>query len=555
MLDNDGGRFSIAPADGGARSSKQYYLENTNVLATEFELRSGERFRIVDFCPRFEQFGRMYRPISLFRIVEPLVGAPNIQVQCRPVQGWSKERAHAVRGNSHIRWDIRDESLRLTTNMPVTYLIDESSFVLKEKIYFALTWGLGVEEDLAQVSERFLGLTEQYWRVWVKHCSVPSQFQRETIRSALALKLHCYEDTGAILAALTTSLPEERDSGRNWDYRYCWLRDSYFVLSAFHNLGHFEEMEGFLQFLLEVAHKIDEPDGRLAPVYSLSRGLPLPETVHSNWSGFEGSQPVRSNNQAAEHIQNDVYGEMILTLAPIYFDERFIHLRSRSHEALLTNLARLCRDSLSQPDAGLWEIRNGWQRHTFTNLMCWAGLERAARIQEKGFLRKVDFSIKDACLHAQQVIVNEAFQGVLRNGPVDQSLDSALALAAVLRFPDEDLCRRTVLSIREELALGTKPTELSFFYRYSRNDDFGVPKSAFVICSFWVIQALARLNFKIEAREMLHDLLHAANHVGLLSEHYQPHSRHQLGNFPQAYSHVGLINAAFALSPPWSEVL
>jgi GH15 family glucan-1,4-alpha-glucosidase len=178
--------------------------------------------------------------------------------------------------------------------------------------------GLGIEDDIVKTSHEFLDQTTKHWRTWVKHCSIPVLYQEEVIRSALVLKLHCYEDTGAILAAVTSSLPEQPGGGRSWDYRYCWLRDAYFSLSAFHNLGHFEEMEGFLKFLLNIAYTLDQSQDRLSPVYSLSQDLPIPEAEHQNWEGFAHSRPVRSRNQGAEHVQNDVYGEMILTLPPIF---------------------------------------------------------------------------------------------------------------------------------------------------------------------------------------------------------------------------------------------
>lgn len=225
-----------------------------------------------------------------------------------------------------------------------------------------MSWNSSVDEDLQLVSHRFLTQTQQYWKTWVKHCSIPSLFQKETIRSALTLKLHCFEDTGAILAALTTSLPEEPGNTRNWDYRYCWLRDAYFVLTFFHNLGHFEEMEGFLKFILDIAHHHEASRERLAPVYTLGRELPLPEIIHKNWAGFQNSSPVRHNNQAAEHIQNDVYGEMILALSPVFFDERFYDLRTKEYEDLLIHFAKFATKSISLPDAGLWEVRNG-SRH------------------------------------------------------------------------------------------------------------------------------------------------------------------------------------------------
>jgi GH15 family glucan-1,4-alpha-glucosidase len=555
VLDPDGGHFSICLADEESVKSRQHYLQNTNILITELYDAQGNRIRITDFCPRFEQHGRMFRPLSLFRIVEPISGVPAIRVSCRPIEGWSKEPARTVRGSSHLRFDIRDDSLRLVTNMPLTHLSDENPFHLTQKIYFGLSWSQAIEEDLPQLTERFLQQTTAYWHTWVKHCSVPSLFQKETIRSALALKLHCYEDTGAILAALTTSLPETLGEERNWDYRYCWLRDSYFVLSAFHNLGHFEEMEGFLKFFLNIAHQHEASRERLAPVYTLSHGLTLPEKEHLHWKGYRDSAPVRTLNQAGEHVQNDVYGEMVLTLSPIFFDERFFHLRNRDHEGLLENLANLCAKTISQPDAGLWEVRQGWQEHSFANLMCWAGLERVTRIQKKGYLTQLGFDAAAAQERARLAILRAVKEGSIRNGPSDSSFDSSLSLASVLRFPENDLCLRTVDEIRRNLALGTDAPSRSFFYRYVRSDDFGRPSSAFVICSYWIAQALARLGRHQDSLQILTDLKTAENEVGLLSEHFLPGGTQQLGNFPQAYSHVGQINAAFAASPAWSEVL
>lgn len=552
LLDEKGGNFAVQFPEGENSNCAQSYFENTNILITEVANSAGDSFRIIDFCPRFEQHGRMFRPLSLFRIIEPLKGAPFIEVVCNPIEGWNRQQASSNRGNSHLQFAIRGDSLRLTTNMPLTYLEQGSSFLLKEKIYFCLSWNAAVEENLIQVAERFLSQTEHYWKTWVKHCSIPTLFQRETIRSALTLKLHCFEDTGAILAALTTSLPEELGAGRNWDYRFCWLRDAYFVLSAFHNLGHFEEMEGFLKYLLNLAHHLED-QRRLAPVYALDQTLPLPETNYLNWSGYRKSSPVRRGNQAAEHIQHDVYGEMILTFAPIFFDERFYHLRTKEHQTLLAHLGRLCCDVIGKPDAGLWEVRNGWQEHSFTALMAWAGLERLERIQKQGYLRELTLDLGAEKLRAQKAVESAIKDGSLRNGPRDGSFDAALALLPILRYPRSDLALLTIEEIRKNLS--ADGNEGGFFYRYTRKDDFGNPQAAFVVCSFWVAQALAALKKPEEALRILKKSQRAANHLGLYSEHFLPTTNEQLGNFPQGYSHVGLINAAFSISPPWSEVL
>ncbi len=550
LLDSDGGTFSVQLADMKDAKYRQYYLENTNILITELA-NSTEAIRIKDFAPRFEQFGRMYRPATLIRIVEPTRGTPSIRVSCKPVNGWEKAPVRPSRGNSHLRFDIRDDFLRVATNMPITYLEEETPFRTEENLYFGLSWGTAIEEDLQQVAERFFLLTETYWKTWVKHCSIPTLFQEETIRSALALKLHCYEDTGAILAATTTSLPEQRGKNRNWDYRFCWLRDAFFVLSALRNLGHFEEMEGFLKFLLNIAHQKEH----LAPVYSLSQSLPIPETIHSNWKGYADSSPVRSNNQAAEHIQNDAYGEMILTLTPIYLDQRFRHLRHREHESLLSQLGKLAARSIAKPDAGLWEIRNGQQEHTFTNLMCWAGLDRIRNVRNSGYISNLDFNFDEALNRAQTAVTNGTVNGILQNGPGDSTLDASLAIAPILRFPDRKICEKTVDAILADLRFSADEEGKNYFYRYRRSDDFGKPDAPFLVCSFWIVQALASLNRKDQALEILESIRLSANSNGLFSEHYSPSQQIQLGNFPQAYSHVGMINSAFSVSPPWENLL
>lgn len=552
LLDEKGGNFSIHFADVEAKRNVQYYIENTNILVTEVHHADGSGFRITDFCPRFEQQGRMFRPLTLVRILEPIQGTPLIKVHCDPVKGWTKEVPLCALESGHLRFEMNQDSLRIATNMPLTHLQGKTPFALSEKIYFTVTWDTPFQGDLTETCERYLLMTQDYWRTWVKHCSVPVLFQNEVIRSALTLKLHVFEDTGAILAALTTSLPEEHGQNRNWDYRFCWLRDAYFALSAFHNLGHFEEMEGFLRFLLNVGIRHEDSGCRLAPVYTLNQALPLPEVIRESWKGFAGSGPVRTNNQAAEHIQNDVYGELILALAPIFFDQRFKHLRTSDLQQLMTFLGRRCAMSISEPDAGLWEIRNGWQEHTFSNLMCWAGLERLERIQKLGYCLDLSLDSAQERERAESAVRRAIKDGYLRNGPLDSTLDASLALLPILHFPDQDLAVRTIDRIQSEL----KADETgAFFHRYVRPDDFGTPNSAFLICSFWMAQSLAMLGQVEKARDLLQKITFAGNHVGLYAEHFFVKKNLQLGNFPQAYSHIGLINAAFAVSPPWHQIL
>ena len=289
LLDpQSGGRFRVAPASGVR--GRQTYLPNTNVLATEFEDDAGA-FRVVDVAPRFVEHQRPFHPTQLFRIVEPLRGSPRVAIECRPILGWSRRPARAEPGSNHVDFEGFPARVRLTTDVPLSYLAGQP-FALTGRRHLALTWGRPVEEPLEPMASRFLGETVRYWQRWVKDCDVPPFYQDQVIRSALALKLHCFEDTGAIVAATTTSLPESPGSGRTWDYRYCWLRDAYYVLAAFRRLGRFEERERFTHWILDVAG--GAPDLALAPLYRVDGRSDLAEVEQPGWPGYEESGPVRA---------------------------------------------------------------------------------------------------------------------------------------------------------------------------------------------------------------------------------------------------------------------
>lgn len=553
LLDQEGGHFAVKPVDHG--TIHQRYRTNTAILESEWRINDEQGFTITDFCPRFEQHGRSFRPAAFIRIVEPKNGNTRIKVAFKPIAGWSKELMKAQRGNSHLRFPREDGVLRLVTNMPLTYLLSEQDFLLQEPLYFALLWDMPLEDDLKQVCINFLDKTQSYWRTWVKHASIPTLFQSEVIRSAITLKLHCYEDTGAILAATTTSLPEHPGAPRNWDYRYCWLRDTFFTLSALFHLSHFEEMEGFIHFVMNIVdyHK------DLAPVYTIDKQLPLPEETMDNWQGYKDSRPVRIRNAAATQIQNDVYGELVLTLAPIYRDERFHHLRNAHLEKMLLWLGEKCIQSIGQPDAGLWELRGLQQEHTFTNIMCWAGLDRIVKILELRPFPSADATalgrFRQHRERAASRIRAATIDGVVRNGPEDDSYDASVLLLPILGYPEPEVCLTTTIGIAKALASSEAEGESYYLYRYKRQDDFGKPESAFLICSYWLAQAWASCGKKEEGLKVLAQLRECANSLGLLPEHWDNVNKRHLGNFPQTYSHVGLINAAFAASPAWIDVL
>jgi GH15 family glucan-1,4-alpha-glucosidase len=547
LLDEGGGDFSIAPAAGG--TGRQRYVANTNILETEFDAPDG-RFRVTDFAPRFLQNERMFRPTQIVRIVEPLEGTPALRVRCEPRLGWSKRAPQQVAGSNHVRYEGFAAPLRLTTDLPLSYLGGQS-FVLTRRHHFVLAWGPPVEEPLVPLCDRFLTSSLRYWQRWVKHCNIPPAFQQEVIRSALALKLHCFEDTGAIVAAMTTSIPESAGSGRTWDYRYCWLRDSYYVLDALRLLGHFEEREHFIQYLLNVS--ASAPDLDLKPLYRVDGGSDLDEQVLDHWAGFNGDGPVRIGNAAAAHRQHDVFGELVLALTPIFIDDRFEQERSPATLALVERLARRAIAVAGTPDAGIWEYRKEWRPQTFSSLMCWAAAERMTRIARRHLPAAADeFHAAATRLHADLVAnawseTRQTFVG--EYGGAD--LDAALLQMAPLRFlPGNDpRLAATVDAIRGDLARD------GWLMRYRNDDGLGVPSVAFVICTFWLAEALAVTGRVADAKAVMARVSDVLSPLGLMSEDCEIASRRLWGNFPQAYSHVGLIHAAFAASPRWADFL
>ncbi len=546
ILDPDGGEWLVGAADGS--DGVMQYHGNTNVLETTFETPTGQ-FLVRDFAPRFEQLGRMFRPPMLIRQIELISGTPSVVTRCRPVLGWSKRRPLETAGTHHVRFEGFESELRLTTDIPLSSL-DGQPFTLTGPHQMVLTWGAAVDEPLAPMCERFRQLTMDHWHRWVKQCNIPPRYQHEVIRSALALKLHCFEDTGAIVAATTTSIPESPKSGRTWDYRYCWLRDASYVVDAFRLLGQFEEREQFIGYLLNLVG--DREDLALAPLYSVSGQLPEEEHFAAGWAGFNGDGPVRVGNAAMAHQQNDIFGELVLVLAPIFVDERFSAERTPATLDLLMRLATRAVEVAGTPDTGIWEFRTAPTPQTFSSLMCWAAADRAATVAARYQPAREAF-FRDAAARIQQEIVTRAYsvgrQAFVGRYDADDLDASLLQMAPLGLFAPDDLrLRDTVDRISQQLSTG------GWLMRYRRDDGFGQPAVAFMLCTFWLIEALAVLGRVGEARDLLDSVAQTLGPLGLMAEDYEPSSGRMSGNFPQAYSHVGLIRAAFAVAPQWREI-
>ena len=375
---DDLGRYRVELID--CERVSQQYVQNTAILITTLEDKHGGVVELTDFAPKFKYLGRMFRPISLVRHIKPLAGSPRIRICARPSFGYGQGEPDITHGSNHIRYLLPGLTLRLTTDASITTLLDKIPFVLESPV----TLLLGPDESLSgspgEVGRSFYEETRAYWREWVRDLGIPFEWQDAVIRAAITLKLNSFDDTGAVIAAVTTSIPESPDSGRNWDYRYCWLRDAYFVVTALNRLGATQTMERYLRYIINVAAGSD--NGQLQPVYGINLRADLTEHQVDTLAGYRGMGPVRVGNEAYLQVQNDVYGAAVLAATHVFFDQRIERPGDESLFQRLEVLGEHAADVYDQPDAGPWELRNSRRVHTFSSVMCWAACDRLARIAD-----------------------------------------------------------------------------------------------------------------------------------------------------------------------------
>lgn len=531
--------------------TRQAYLRNTPILRTEITDSSGGAVEITDFAPRFRLYGRGYRPKSFVRLIRPLAGAPRIVIRLRPTIDWGAGRAPATSGSNHIRYDCANLVLRLTSNAPISHVLEERTFRLEETIALFLGPDEPFQGEVLSTASSMLEDTTAYWREWVRTLAVPLEWQEAVIRAAITLKLCTYEETGAIVAALTTSIPESPASGRNWDYRYCWIRDAYYVVQALNRLGAVDILESYLGYLRNI---VDESaGGHIQPVYGVGYETALSERIVDTLPGYRGMGPVRVGNQAHEHIQHDVYGQIVLSNVQAFFDERLLRPATHDDFEALERVAERAFNLFDQPDAGPWELRTRAAVHTYSAAMCWAACDRLGNAAEKlGLAGRARFwnnraavirtAIEERAWNAQAGHFTATFGG--------DELDASLTQLVDLRFleSDDPRNRGTLKAIDAHLRRGSN------LLRYDRADDFGTPETAFNFCTFWFIEGLHRIGETGEARRLFEEMLSRRNHAGLLSEDVSLSDGTLWGNYPQTYSLVGLINCAVLLSRPWSSV-
>ena len=543
------GTFRITLRD--LADTEQSYLRNTAILETLLTDGSGARVRITDFAPKFRAKGRDFRPMSIVRRVEVLEGSPQMLVTLAPVGDYGKTDLTPERGTSHLSYR-GTAPFRVTTNAPITHIESGTAFVPASETAFVLTPDEPLSTDPVHLAREWEAETREWWRDWVKSLAVPLDYQEAVIRAAIGLKMCVFEDTGGVVAALTTSIPEHKGSERNWDYRYCWIRDAYFAVSALARLSDLAARNHYGNWLMSVA--APRAGEEIQPLFGIGLEETITEWVADHLPGFEGHTPVRIGNAAYEQVQNDVYGQIILGLAQNFFDERREHVFGESEFAILEKVGQTAVDKWDEPDAGIWEFRTSSSVHTSSVMFCWAACDRLAKIadhlgkaERREHWRGEADTIKAAILEKGWNAEREAFTASFGGEELDASLLLLNELGVVAA--DDPKFVATVERIDEELRSG------NHVFRYVAKDDFGEPETAFTACTFWHIDALHRIGRTEDAREMFENLLACRNRFGMLSEDIYCHDETLWGNYPQTYCLAGIIDCARRLSRPWTVVI
>jgi len=540
ILDREkGGTFAFLHHDRFVQG-RSSYERNTNVVRTRFE-DGDAAWEVIDFAPRLPRGLTVSAPLEIVRLLRPLRGRPRLSVRFDPRPGYAEVAPRIELASDGIEVLHPAGDLTLSSSVPAPFILSGQEFALTSESWFRMSWGRGQPAATRASALDDLELTLSGWRAWARSCALPTFAAEAVLRSALCLALHAHLDTGAIIAAATTSIPEALGTERTWDYRYCWLRDAAFVAEALRRLSHLAEGERFLRYLRDVVES-----GPLQPVYGIGGERWLEERPLAHLAGFGGNGHVRIGNAASEQLQSDLPGEVVLCLETFLCDPRIVHGDPADYFPLIESLVERAIRSFEEPDTGIWEYRTQLRHHTFSKAMSWVAAQRGSKLA-RDFGRGAEaLHWAEAASRMRETILERGFNRDL--GFFTQGLDGVHADASLLLLPTLGLIDakdpRFVSTVRAcERLLVRK----GWMLRYVHADDFGQTTSAFSICSFWWAEALALMGELEEAKALFLRLLERANPVGLFSEDIDPESGALLGNFPQAYAHVGLIHAAMTI--------
>jgi GH15 family glucan-1,4-alpha-glucosidase len=544
LLDAErGGRFAIVPEGQGWRI-EQSYLKHTNILCTHFTAPD-VAFDVIDFMPCYRSAsGEQHYPPDIIRMIVPVKGIAAVRVYYEPRLDYGGQPTRLTQSSRYLKAETTGEaheSIYLYSNCSYRAISGHEPIAIGEPRYFLVAYDQKIGSLDQEHMELDLQLTKAYWMAWSSRTARSHLHDEALTRSALVLKLLSYRPTGAVLAAATTSLPEAIGEQRNWDYRFCWVRDASMTMRTLVNIRHPEVARRFFHFLLDV---VEYKNPRIHVIYPI-RGQTRLEESQLDWlAGYANSRPVRIGNAASVQRQNDIYGTL---LDAIYHG--FVLFKHQSHrlEALTRGIVRHIEAHWREPDQGIWEIRGTPQHFTYSKIMCWVGIDRAIRIAE--LIGMHEFAAEYASLRdlIRDDVMTHGFnvgRKAFCQAYGSEHLDAALLLSCRLGFvgANDERWISTVTAIYRDLCRD------GLMYRYRTSDDFGTPVSSFTTCTFWMIQALHGIGEKKLALDLFDNLLKHANHVGLFSEDLDFATHRLLGNFPQAYSHLALIDTILALN-------
>lgn len=546
ILDNDkGGEFSIHVNDSYKIS--QHYLDRTNILITKFS-NNVDAFEVIDFMPRYKtEDGLYYNAPEIYRYIRYISGSPTVRFRYKPALNYAITPTTTVKNSKFIKsYNLKGayDSIYLYTDFDFEDLLNENDIVIKKNGFFLISYNQKlIKIDIQRVYLEYQR-TKVYWMNWVNRTTIFPLYQYEIIRSALVLKLLTYNRTGAILAAATTSLPEIIGESRNWDYRYCWIRDTSMVIETLLRMNHVGTAQDFFRFLLNI---ITDKDEDLQIMYGIRGEKKLPEKVLNHLSGYKNSKPVRIGNAAYLQKQHDIYGILMDVILKSF--QTFPQTLDTCEElwTIVRGIVRIVENNWFKPDRGIWEIRREQKHFVISKVLSWVAIDRAVRLAEL-------FSNHDLAMQWRKVgdkIKNDVMVNGWNNkiksftqSYGDNYMDAANLLMEKYGFIEADnpMYISTVMRIKKELLRN------GLMYRYYNHDGFGIPKNSFTICTFWMIEALYKIGHKEEARELFFNLMKYSNHLGLYSEGIDMETGELLGNFPQAYSHLALVQTAILLN-------
>jgi GH15 family glucan-1,4-alpha-glucosidase len=545
-----GGRFSICPCSKSSVTRR--YVDDSNVLETTFTTDTG-RLVLTDLMPVASESDKRRElgpDHEVLRVVECTDGEVELDVHCDPRPNYGKRIPNLIdRGPFGWFYEHGSRALALRSEIPLQRVgtapgvRGRVALRAGERRRISLSF---VEAEpavlpaLGEYADARVQRSIAWWQDWAQRCTYNGPFRQQVVRSALTLKLMTYAPSGALVAAPTTSLPEKIGNVRNWDYRYCWLRDASFTLRALLDLGYGLEAEAFLSWLLQ-ATRLKWPE--LQIMYDVYGETKLKECELPHLDGYAGSKPVRIGNGALDQLQLDVYGEVVD--ATLRFVKRGGTL-DRTSARMVLGFGNTVIKRWNEPDEGIWEPRSGRKHHTYSKAMCWVAMQRLARMHADRHVEVPHARFANEAEAIKEVVEMRGYDQDMRSYVAafdSKDLDSSLLLLGLHGYADVagERMKNTLQAVRERLGVN------GLLYRYLGNDGLPIGEGAFALCSFWEIQLLALMGRTDECGELFEKLLGYANDVGLLAEEIDPGTGELLGNFPQAYTHVGVINCAVKL--------